>query len=94
MTPGSVPQFPRGIKYRFDAARQAWVLLTPERAILPDETAQAILGALDGQRSLGAIVALLAERYAAPTAVIEADVLELLNDLEGRGIVVDRGAAA
>ncbi|MCB8878834.1 pyrroloquinoline quinone biosynthesis peptide chaperone PqqD [Acidisoma cellulosilytica] len=93
ITPDSVPAFPRGIKYRFDAARAVWVLLTPERAMMPDENAQAVLSGIDGERTIAGIVADLADRYQAPTDVIMADVLELLTDLAGRGIITDRNAS-
>lgn len=83
----SVPTFVRGVKYRFDPRRAAWVVLTPERVILPDETAQAVLSEIDGARSLGVIVDDLAARYQAPRAVIAADVGELLDDLATRGVV-------
>ncbi|HEX3983139.1 MAG TPA: pyrroloquinoline quinone biosynthesis peptide chaperone PqqD [Acidisoma sp.] len=92
ITADSVPSFPRGTKYRFDAVRSVWVLLTPERAMIPDENAQAVLGAIDGERSVSAIVAELAARYQAPPEVIMADVLELLGDLAGRGVIVDQAA--
>lgn len=92
--PASVPAFPRGVKYRFDAARNVWVLLTPERAMMPDDAAQAVLGAIDGTRTVAAIVADLAARYEAPQAIIEADVLELLGGLAVRGVIVDRGEGA
>jgi pyrroloquinoline quinone biosynthesis protein D len=94
ITPASVPSFPRGVKYRHDAARDAWVLLTPERAMMPDENAQAVLCAIDGTRTVAEIVADLAARYEAPVAVIEADVLELLGDLAARGVIIDRGQGA
>lgn len=94
MTPASVPLFPRGVKYRHDAARGGWVLLTPERALMPDENAQAVLSGIDGARTVGDIVGDLAARYQAPAEVIMADVLELLGDLEGRGFLQDRGQGA
>ncbi|HTI01214.1 MAG TPA: pyrroloquinoline quinone biosynthesis peptide chaperone PqqD [Acidisoma sp.] len=94
MTPDSVPSFPRGVKYRLDAARGAWVLLTPERAMMPDENAQAVLSGIDGTRTVGDIVNDLAARYQAPADVIMADVLELLSDLAARGVIVDRSEGA
>ena len=94
ITAASIPAFPRGIKYRFDAARAVWVLLTPERAMMPDEIAQAVLSAIDGARDVTAIVTDLAARYQAPAEIIMADVLELLEDLAVRGVIVDRGPGA
>jgi pyrroloquinoline quinone biosynthesis protein D len=94
MIPESIPAFPRGVKYRFDAVRLAWVVLSPERVFLPDETAQAILAAVDGRRSVRDIAAQLAARFEAPLAVIEADVLDMLDDLARSGVVQDKGAVA
>jgi coenzyme PQQ biosynthesis protein PqqD len=94
MIPDSIPAFPRGVKYRFDTARSAWVVLTPERAFLPDDTCQAILSAIDGRRSVREIAGALAARFDAPPGEIEADVLEMLSDLAARGVVQDRGAVA
>ena len=94
ITLASVPSFPRGVKYRHDAARGVWVLLTPERAMMPDENAQAVLSGIDGKRTVGDIVSDLAARYQAPAEVIMADVLELLGDLAARGVIVDRGEGA
>ncbi len=94
ITPASVPDFPRGVKYRFDAARNVWVLLTPERAMMPDEAAQAVFSGIDGQRTVALIVSDLAARYEAPAEVIMADVVELLTDLAARGVIIDRGEGA
>jgi pyrroloquinoline quinone biosynthesis protein D len=94
MIPESIPAFPRGVKYRFDAARSAWVVLSPECVFLPDETAQAVLSAVDGRRSVRDIADQLAARFEAPLAVIEADVLEMLDDLARSGVVQDKGAVA
>jgi pyrroloquinoline quinone biosynthesis protein D len=91
MIPESIPAFPRGVKYRFDAIRSAWVVLSPERVFLPDETGQAILSAVDGRRTVRAIASELAPRFDAPLAVIEADILEMLSDLALSGVVHDKG---
>jgi len=90
----TVPRFPRGIRYRFDAVRGAWVLLTPERALIPDGPAQAVLAEIDGRRSIGAIIGTLAARYTAPAEVIAHDVLEMITDLMEQGVVVAHGPAA
>jgi pyrroloquinoline quinone biosynthesis protein D len=46
----SVPSFRRGVKFRFDAVREAWVLLAPEKLFMPDEIAVEILKLVDGAR--------------------------------------------
>ncbi|HYZ32662.1 MAG TPA: pyrroloquinoline quinone biosynthesis peptide chaperone PqqD, partial [Crenalkalicoccus sp.] len=61
MIPGSaVPRLPRGVRLREDAARGRWVLLAPERMLVPDETALAVLRLVDGVRTLDAILDTLA----------------------------------
>ncbi|GAB0117225.1 pyrroloquinoline quinone biosynthesis peptide chaperone PqqD [Acidisoma sp. 7E03] len=93
-TAETVPSFPRGVRYRFDAARNSWVLLTPERALIPDGPAQAVLAEIDGSRSIAIIVATLAARFTAPAKVIEQDVVEMVAELMQQGVLIVRGAAA
>jgi pyrroloquinoline quinone biosynthesis protein D len=90
----TVPRLARGVKLREDAARGRWVLLAPERMLVPDETALQVLRLLDGQRDLDAVVSELAAVFAAPREEIAADVIALLQDLAGRGVVELRGGPA
>ncbi len=87
MDASAVPSFRRGVRLREDAARGRWVVLAPERAFVPDDVALEVLKLVDGARSMGDIAAILAERFAAPREVIEADVIEMLRDLAERGVV-------
>lgn len=87
----AVPRFARGMKFRHDKVRDAWVVLGPERLFLPDTHAAAVLRLVDGERSVDAIVAALAEEYTAAAAEIGSDVWEMLTDLAGRGVVRLRG---
>jgi pyrroloquinoline quinone biosynthesis protein D len=87
LPPETVPRFGTGMRLQYDAVRQAWVVLGPERLFLPDETAVEVLKLLDGRRSLGDIVADLAARFDAPPEVITRDVTALLQDLSARGAV-------
>ncbi len=83
----STPRFARGAKFRMDKARDAWVVLAPERLFLPDEHAVEILKLVDGQRSVQGIADLLAERFAAPAEVISGDVVAMLQDLADKGVL-------
>ncbi len=87
LAPRDVPRLPRGVRMRFDAVRNAHVLLAPERAFDLDETAATVLELVDGHRSIELIVDELAARFDADRAVIEADVLEMLTELVGKRIV-------
>ena len=85
MIEATVPKFARGVRLKFDAARQAWVLLAPERLFLPDEHAVEILKLVDGARTAGAIADDLAARFAAPRTAIAEDVAVMLADLVEKG---------
>lgn len=77
----------RGARLRHDTARDRWVVLAPERMFIPDPTALEVLRLLDGTRSVSQIAEELATRYAAPQAIIEADILPLLQELSEKGVV-------
>jgi pyrroloquinoline quinone biosynthesis protein D len=86
----SVPAFAPGVKLRFDQAREAWVLLAPERMFELDETGVEILKLVDGQRSAGAAADDLAARFQAPREMILADVVAFLQEFADRGVIRDR----
>jgi pyrroloquinoline quinone biosynthesis protein D len=83
----AIPIFAAGVKFRFDAVREAWVVLAPERLFLPDEQAVEVLKLVDGRRDLSAITNDLATRYDAPRALIAGDVETMLRDLADKGVV-------
>lgn len=83
----AVPVFGTGVKFRFDAVREAWIVLAPERLFLPDEQAIEILKLVDGARTLGMIIDELATRFDAPRALIAGDVTTMLRDLGEKGVV-------
>lgn len=89
LAPTDVPRLPRGVRLRFDQVRNAHVLLAPERAFDLDAVAAEVLGLVDGQRRVSDIVDALAEKYQEDRAVIEGDVIAMLDDL-ARKRVLDR----
>ena len=78
---GTVPRFPPHVKFRFDQRRQAWIVLAPERLLLPDEQAVEILKLVDGVRTIDEIIDELAGQFDAPRAEIAGDAMALLQDL-------------
>lgn len=84
---GTRPALPRHVRLRFDKARQMWLLLAPERVLTPDDIAVEVLQLCDGDRTISAIAAMLARRYAAPDAQIAADVAAMLQDLADKGFL-------
>lgn len=87
MTPADRPFLPRGVRLHQDRVRGVPVLLGPETALMLDPVGQAVLAEVDGRRDVAAISAALAERYAAPVEMIEADVIEFLDDMAARRLV-------
>ena len=83
----AVPALARGIKLRFDKARDAWVLLAPEKVLMPDQIAVEILKRCDGKAAVAAIVDDLAVAFSADRDRVAADVRTFLQDLADKGIV-------
>lgn len=81
----SVLAFAPHIVFRFDDVRKRWIILAPERLMLPDEQAVEILKLLDGKTGVSAIVDSLAARYQAPRELIAKDVTTMLQDLTDKG---------
>ena len=90
----SAPALPRHVKLRHDAARDRWVLLAPERMLVPDETAVLVLQRLDGATTVGDVADALAAEYDAPRDVILRDVLALLRDLAAKRLLTVADAPA
>ncbi len=81
------PSFRSGYRLRFDAVRDAWIILAPERLFLLDGPAVEVLKLVDGARTLPAIVDTLATRYQASRETIAEDVSALLQDLADKGAI-------
>jgi pyrroloquinoline quinone biosynthesis protein D len=75
------------VKFRHDEARDRWVVLGPERVLVPDDTAIEILKLVDGTRSVDSIIDELARHFDAPRDVIGADVIAMLQDLVDKGML-------
>ena len=76
----------RGVRLTIDRPSGRPVLLGPERALLLDDVAHAIVKLVDGDRTLEAIVEALAAR--APAEVVRRDVAAFLEALARRRMVV------
>lgn len=84
---GSLPRLPRHVKLRFNQRRNRWVVLAPERVLMPDEIAVEILKRCDGATRVDTIVEALAAAYEASAEEIGDDVAEMLQDLADKGFV-------
>lgn len=84
----SRPALSPHVRMRHDPTRGGWVLLGPERVLMLDDTAAEILKLCDGAASIALIAGQLAERYAAPLAQVQGDVIEMLQNLRDKGMVL------
>jgi pyrroloquinoline quinone biosynthesis protein D len=78
---------PRHVRLRYDEARRRWVILVPERVLVPDDTSVEIIKMCDGRRTVGEIVDNLAEKYSADRDQISTDVITMFQDLADKGFL-------
>ena len=81
------PRLATGARLRYDEVREEHLLLIPEGAVRLNPTAAAVLELCDGARSVDDIAGALSTRYAG--ADVRDDVLELVDAMAQRGLVVD-----
>ena len=89
ITEASRPTLPKHARLQLDKTRGVWVILVPERVLVPDETAIEIVKLCDGVVTVGGIVDDLAKKYAAERSLIAGDVIAMLQDLADKGYLVD-----
>src|SRR6516225_7903465 len=83
----TILRFAPPARFRFDEVRQAWVVLAPERLLLPDEQAVEILRLIDGERAVDTVIDELVRRYEAPRELIATDVVAMLQDLADKKVL-------
>ena len=81
------PRLLTGARLRYDEVREEHVLLIPEGVVRLNPSAAQVLELCDGERSLENIVGALSVRYEG--ADVRDDVLELVDAMAQRGLVVD-----
>jgi pyrroloquinoline quinone biosynthesis protein D len=82
------PRLAPHVRLRFDERRERWVVLAPERLLMPDEIAVEVLHRCDGQTSIVAIVDGFAAAFDAGREEIMEDVLALVQELVDKGVLV------
>jgi pyrroloquinoline quinone biosynthesis protein D len=83
------PRLATGARLRYDEVREEHLLLIPEGAVRLNPTAAEVLELCDGERSIDDIVAALSARY--DGADLRDDVVELVDAMTQKGLVVDAG---
>jgi pyrroloquinoline quinone biosynthesis protein D len=81
------PRLVTGARLRYDEVREEHMLLIPEGVVRLNPTAAEVLELCDGARSLDDIVGAVSARYEG--ADVRDDVLELVDAMAQRGLVVD-----
>ena len=76
------------VKLEFNKQREQWVVLAPEKLMVPDETSVAILKFCDGKSTIRSIIDKLTAQYKAKREVISRDVTGLIQDLADKGFMV------
>jgi pyrroloquinoline quinone biosynthesis protein D len=82
------PRLSSHVRLSFDAKRDRWVLMAPERVFVPDEIALEVLRRCTGEASLAEIVDDLAREFDAGHEEIGRDVAQLVHDLRAKGVLV------
>lgn len=83
----TIPRFTRGVRTRYDEARERWMILGPERILVPRGPGAEIAQLIDGTRSVAQIVERLLADYDADEQIIRTDTTAFLQDLVGRGYI-------
>ncbi|NNM57360.1 MAG: pyrroloquinoline quinone biosynthesis peptide chaperone PqqD [Acidocella sp.] len=88
ITRDSVPVLRRGVRRQFDRTRNCAILMAPERVIVLDEIADAIIESFKPAATVSDIAAGLATRFRAPAQEIEEDVIAFIRELNDKGLIV------
>lgn len=83
----STPKLAEHVTMRFDEHRERWVILAPERVLMPDDIAVEILKRCDG-KSVAQVIDDLVSTFEAPRDDIARDVVAMLQDLADKGTIV------
>ena len=89
LTDDFTPSWVSGVRTRYDEARDRWMILGPERILVPEGPGADIARRIDGQRSLGDIVAELTAEYDADEETIRTETVQFLRQLIRRKYVTD-----
>jgi len=81
---GARPRLRAHLRLQWDPVREKQVLLGPEKVVVLNETAAAILARCDGQRTVSDIAGDLGTQY---QRAVDDDVLTLLKRLAEKGLI-------
>ena len=81
-------RFAPHVRFKFDERRARWVVLAPERMLLPDEISVEVLQRCTGKARVADIVDEFTTKFEAPRDEIASDVIAVLQDLADKGVLV------
>lgn len=81
------PKLSKRARLRYDVTENQWVLLWPERGVVLNDSATAIVRLCDGSRTVEQIVDQLASDWSAPRGRVAIDVRAFLERIEARGLL-------
>jgi pyrroloquinoline quinone biosynthesis protein D len=84
------PRLADKVRLRFDRKDERYMLLYPEKGLVLNDTAAAVVKLCTGEHTVAGIVDALAGTYAdKPREAIEAEVLGFLSAMADRGLMVE-----
>ena len=83
----SRPRLAAKARLRYDRKSSRYMLLYPERGLVLNPTAADVLQRCDGERTVGSIVAELAQKYGHEAPAVERAVVSFLETMADRGLV-------
>lgn len=83
----SRPRLAPKARLRYDRKSERYMLLYPERGLVLNATAADVLQRCDGERTVGAIVEELAQKYGHEPPAVEREVMTFLETMADRGLV-------
>ena len=81
----SIPYWPSGVRFRHDETRDRWIIVAPERILVPRGPGADIARLIDGNRSIGDIADHLAREYDADVETITDESIDFLQQLADQG---------
>ena len=88
LTRDSRPCLAGKVRLRLDRKTGQHMLLYPERGLVLNATATAVVKLCTGEHTIAAIISQLAVQYAQDETAVGKEVLQLLNSLQERGLIL------
>lgn len=88
LTPEDRPRLAAKVRLRLDRKTGQHMLLYPERGLVLNATATAVVKLCTGEHTIAAIISQVAVQYLQEETAVGREVLQLLKSLQERGLIV------